>query len=162
VADRLAVIPGVITMALSRQTNIVIPQKHSDMLVAAWHSQQLAERFRQAMRRARSELGPGGKFGAVLKRAWALDPDLRERFGDAISMGLRGMWASDVLRAEQSERIKQTYTQDLRKQRSETLKANWADADFREKMLRARAVPADDHDRRRRRDAADTTNRRCS
>jgi hypothetical protein len=43
------------------------------------------------------------------------------------------------VRAEQSERIKQTYTQDLRKQRSEELKKNWADAGFREKMMRARA-----------------------
>jgi hypothetical protein len=45
------------------------------------------------------------------------------------------MWANADVRAEQSERIKQTYTQDLRKQRSEALKRNWADAGFREKML---------------------------
>jgi hypothetical protein len=125
-------------MALSRQT---IPQKHSDVIANAWcsHDRQLAERFRQAMRRARAELGQGGNFAAVLKRAWALDPDLRERFGDAISMGLRKMWANAAVRAEQSERIKQTYTQDLRRQRSEALKRNWADAGFREKMIRASA-----------------------
>jgi hypothetical protein len=42
-------------------------------------------------------------------------------------------------RAQQSERIKQTYERgNLRKQRSERLKKNWADADFREKMMRAR------------------------
>ena len=120
---------------------IAIPQKHSDMLAAAWRAQdrRLAERFRQAMRQARSELGPGGNFGAVLKRAWSLDPELRGLFGDAVSAGLRRMWSSDVLRAEQSERIKQTYTQDLRKQRSEALRKNWSSAGFREKMLRSSA-----------------------
>jgi hypothetical protein len=116
-----------------------VPRKHSDMLVAAWRAcdRQLAERFRQAMRRARSELGPGGNFAAVLKRAWALDPDLRERFGDAVSSGLKKMWSDAAVRAEQSERIKQTYTESLRKQRSEALKRNWADAGFREKMMRS-------------------------
>jgi hypothetical protein len=118
-----------------------VPRKHSDMLAAAWraHNRQLAERFRQAMRRARSELGPGGKFGAVLKRAWALDPDLRERFGDAISMGLREMWADVDARAEQSRAIKQSYTQSLRRRRSEKLKENWGNASFRAKMLRSSA-----------------------
>jgi hypothetical protein len=126
-------------MALSRQTNIAIPQKHSAVVGEAWRAddRRLAERFRQAMRRARSELGPGGKFGAVLKRAWSLDPDLRERFGDAVSSGLRKMWADVDARAEQSRAIKQSYTQNLRKQRSEALKRNWADAGFREKMLRS-------------------------
>jgi hypothetical protein len=114
-----------------------IPQKHSNMLAAAWRAQdrRLAERFRQAMKKARAELGPGGKFGAVLKRAWASDPLLSRQFGDAVSMGLRSMWASDVSRAEQSERIRRSYTADLRKARSETLKRNWADAGFREKMM---------------------------
>jgi hypothetical protein len=118
-----------------------VPQKHSDMLADAWraHDRQLAERFRQAMRRARSELGPGGNFAAVLKRAWALDPDLRERFGDAVSSGLRKMWSDAAARAEQGKRIRQTYTQDLRKRRSEALKRNWANANFREKMLRSSA-----------------------
>jgi hypothetical protein len=122
-------------------TNIAIPQKHSDLIADAWRAddRRLAERFRQAMRRARSELGQGGNFTAVLKRAWALDPDLRELFGAAVSSGLRKMWANAAVRAEQSERIKQTYTQDLRKQRSEALKRNWADAGFREKMIRASA-----------------------
>jgi hypothetical protein len=117
------------------------PQKHSDMLADAWcsHNRQLAERFSRAMRKARSELGQGGNFTAVLKRAWALDPDLRGQFGDAVSAGLRKMWTSAAVRAEQSERIKQTYTQNLRKQRSEALKKNWADAGFREKMLRSSA-----------------------
>jgi hypothetical protein len=87
---------------------------------------------------ARAELGQGGNFTAILKKAWASDPDLRGQFGDAVSAGLRKMWANAAVRAEQSERIKQTYTQNLRKQRSEELKKNWADADFREKMMRAR------------------------
>ena len=84
-------------------TNIAIPQKHSDVIADAWRAddRQLAERFRQAMRRARSELGPGGNFAAVLKRAWALDPDLRELFGDAVSSGLRKMWSDADVRAEQ-------------------------------------------------------------
>jgi hypothetical protein len=122
-------------------TNIAIPQKHSDLIADAWRAddRRLAERFRQAMRRARSELGQGGNFTAVLKRAWALDPDLRELFGAAVSSGLRKMWSDAAMRAEQSERIKQTYTQDLRKQRSEALKRNWADAGFREKMMRSSA-----------------------
>jgi hypothetical protein len=53
-------------MALSRQT---IPQKHSDVIANAWcsHDRQLAERFRQAMRKARAELGPDGKFGAAVR-----------------------------------------------------------------------------------------------
>jgi hypothetical protein len=122
-------------------TNIAIPQKHSAVVGDAWraHDRRLAERFRRAMQKARSELGPGGKFGAVLKRAWALDPDLRELFGDAISMGLREMWSDVDARAEQSERIKQTYTESLRKRRSEALRKNWSSVDFREKMLRSSA-----------------------
>jgi hypothetical protein len=118
-----------------------IPQKHSDMLADAWcsHDRRLAERFGQAVRKARAELGQGGNFASIVRRAWALDPDLRERFGDAVSSGLRKMWSDAAVRAEQSERIKQTYTQDLRKQRSESLKRNWADVNFREKMLRSSA-----------------------
>jgi len=124
---------------------IAIPQKHSDVLVHAWRSydRQLAERFSQAMKKACAELGQGGNFTAILKKAWASDPDLRGQFGDAVSAGLRKMWANAAVRAEQSERIKQTYTQNLRKQRSEELKKNWADADFREKMMRARARVAE-------------------
>jgi hypothetical protein len=120
---------------------IVIPQKHSDVLVDAWcsHNRQLAERFSRAMKKARAELGQGGNFATISKRAWASDPDLRGQFGDAVSAGLRKMWSNAAVRAEQSERIKQTYTQNLRRQRSEELKKNWADADFREKMMRARA-----------------------
>jgi hypothetical protein len=91
------------------------------------------------MKKACAELGQGGNFTAILKQAWASDPDLRGQFGVAVSAGLRKMWANAAVRAEQSERIKQTYTQNLRKQRSEKLKKNWADADFREKMMRSRA-----------------------
>jgi hypothetical protein len=122
-------------------TNIAIPQKHSDMLAAAWraHNGRLAERFRRAMQKARSELGPGGKFGAILKRAWSLDPELRRLFGAAVSSGLRKMWADVDARAEQSERIRRTYSQELRRLRSETLKRNWADAGFREMMSRSSA-----------------------
>jgi hypothetical protein len=119
-----------------------VPQKHSDMLADAWraHDRRLAERFGRAVRKARVELGQqGGNFAAVLRRAWASDPQLRGQFGDAVSAGLRRMWANAAVRAEQSERIKQTYTQDLRKQRSEALKRNWADAGFREKMMRSSA-----------------------
>jgi hypothetical protein len=125
---------------------IAIPQKHySDVLAAAWraHDGRLAERFRQAMKKARSELGQGGNFTAILKRAWASDPDLRGQFGDAVSAGLRKMWSDAAVRAEQSERIRRTYTQDLRKQRSETLREKWADADFRKQMLRARVRLSD-------------------
>jgi hypothetical protein len=113
------------------------PRKHySDVLVGAWCSHNLNERFREAMRKARTEL-PGGSFAAVLRKAWSLDPELRGLFGAAVSSGLKRMWADVDARAEQSERIKQTYTQDLRKQRSEELRKNWADANFRERMLRA-------------------------
>jgi hypothetical protein len=128
----------------------------SDVLVGAWHSHSNRQRFSEAMRKARSEL-QDGSFAAISARAWASDPGLREQFGVAVSAGLRRMWSDAAVRAEQSERIKQTYTHDLRLQRSEALKRNWADAGFREKMMRARAMPADDNDRRRRRDAADTT-----
>jgi hypothetical protein len=114
---------------------IAIPQKHSDMLADAWCSHNLNERFSQAVRKARAELGQGGNFASIVRRAWALDPELRGLFGDAVSRGLRAMWANDVLRSEQSERIKQTYTRALRKRRSEELKKNWADAGFREKMM---------------------------
>jgi hypothetical protein len=119
---------------------IAIPQKHSDVIAAAWrsHDRQLAERFSQAMKKARAELGQGGNFAAISKKAWASDPGLREQFGVAVSAGLRKMWSDAAARAAQSERIKQAYTQNLRKQRSEELKKNWADADFREKMMRAR------------------------
>ena len=119
---------------------IVIPQKHSDVLVDAWcsHNRQLAERFSRAMKKARAELGQGGNFATISKRAWASDPDLRGQFGDAVSAGLRKMWANAAVRAEQSERIKQAYTQNLRKQRSEELKKNWAEPTFRAKMQRAR------------------------
>jgi hypothetical protein len=47
---------------------------------------------------------------------------------------------------------------------SDMLAAAWRAQDrrlaerFRQAMMRARAVPADDHDRRRRREAADTNN----
>jgi hypothetical protein len=111
------------------------------VLVDAWrsHDRQLAERFGQAMKRARVELGQGGSFAAISKRAWAIDPGLRGQFGDAVGIGLRKMWANAAVRAEQSARIKQTYKRgNLRKQRSEALRKNWADAGFRAKMKRAR------------------------
>jgi hypothetical protein len=113
---------------------------NSDVLAGVWrsHNRQLAERFSQAMRKARAELGRGGDFAAISKKAWAIDPDLRGQFGDAISSGLRRMWASADARSAQSERIRQSYTQSLRKQRSEELKKNWADSTFRERMMRAR------------------------
>jgi hypothetical protein len=119
---------------------IAIPQKHSDVLVDAWcsHNRQLAERFSQALRKARAEVGPGDNYSAIVRRAWASDPNLRAEFGDAISSGLRRMWASADARSAQSERIRQSYTQSLRKQRSEELKKNWADSTFRERMMRAR------------------------
>jgi hypothetical protein len=116
----------------------------SDVLVDAWCSYQLAERFSRAMKKARAELGQGGNFAAISKRAWASDPDLRGQFGDAVSAGLRKMWANAAVRAEQSERIRQTYKRgNLRRQRSEELKKNWADAGFREKMMCARARVAE-------------------
>jgi hypothetical protein len=120
---------------------ITIPKKHSAVVGDAWraHDRRLAERFRQAMKKARAELGRAADFATVLRRAWASDPLLSRQFGDAVSMGLRSMWASDVSRAEQSRKIKQSYTLALRKRRSEALKANWADAGFREKMLRSSA-----------------------
>jgi hypothetical protein len=115
---------------------------NSDVLAGAWcsHDRQLAERFSQAMRKARAELGQGGSFAAISKRAWASDPDLRKQFGDAVSAGLRKMWSDAAVRAEQSERIKQSYTQSpsLRRLRSEVLKANWANTAFRERMMRGR------------------------
>jgi hypothetical protein len=118
---------------------IAIPQKHSDVLADAWCSdnRQLAARFSQAMKKACAELGQGGNFTAILKRAWASDPDLRGQFGDAVSAGLRRMWSDAAVRAEQSERIKQSYTKNLRRRRSEKLREMWADTNFREKMLRA-------------------------
>jgi hypothetical protein len=119
---------------------IAISRKHSAVIAAAWcsHDRQLAARFSEAMRKARTEL-PGGSFAVVLRRAWASDPDLRGQFGSAVSAGLRRMWASTATRAAQSDRIKQTYTESLRKQRSEALRKNWADAGFREKMMRSSA-----------------------
>jgi hypothetical protein len=141
---------------------IAIPRKHSDVIAAAWcaHDRQLAERFSRAVRKARAELGQGGNFASIVRRAWALDPELRNEFGQAVASGLKKMWASDVLRAEQSERIKQSYTLALRRLRSEALTRNWADAGFRERMLRSSArLP---NGRFGARGAADTTNRRCS
>jgi hypothetical protein len=118
---------------------IAIPQKHSDVLAGAWcsHDRQLAERWSQAMKKACAE--KRDHFSAALKEAWASDPELRAQFGHAVSMGLRRLWANAAVRAQQSERIKQTYERgDLRKRRSERLKKNWASADFRQKMLRTR------------------------
>ena len=105
------------------------------MLSAAWGPHR--QRFSEAMRQARSEIGPGGSFTAVVRKAWAIDPCLRGQFGSAVSAGLRKMWANSATRAEQSDRIKQSYTHNLRKQRSEKLREMWADTNFREKMLRA-------------------------
>ena len=112
---------------------------NSDVLSGAWrlHDRQLARRFSEAMRKARAELGQGGNFAAISKKAWASDPDLRSQFGAAVSQGLRKMWSNADVRAEQSERIKQSYTKNLRKRRSEKLREMWADTNFREKMLRA-------------------------
>jgi hypothetical protein len=126
---------------VAKDTVSTVSRKHSDVITSAWraHDRQLAERFSRAVKQARAELGQGGNFASILKRAWALDPDLRERFGDAVSAGLRKLWSSAAVRAEQSERIRQTYTQDLRKRRSEALKRNWANANSREKMLRSSA-----------------------
>jgi hypothetical protein len=111
-----------------------------NVLVDAWrsHNRQLAGRFSEAMRRARSELGQSGNFAAISKKAWALDPSLRAEFGDAVSSGLQRMWSNPAARTEQSQRVKRSYTADLRKQRSEVLRKRWADPAFRERMLRAR------------------------
>ena len=109
------------------------------MLLPVRGARTIDRRFSEAMKKARAELGQGGSFAAISKKAWASDPDLRCEFGDAVSAGLRKMWASAAVRAQQSERIKQTYERgDLRRQRSEVLKLKWADAVFRQKMLRAR------------------------
>jgi hypothetical protein len=118
---------------------------NSDVLAGVWrsHNRQLAERFSQAMRKARAELGRGGDFAAISKKAWAIDPDLRGQFGDAISSGLRRMWASADARSAQGTRIRQSYTPDLRRRRSERLRENWADAGFRAKMMCARARVAE-------------------
>jgi hypothetical protein len=112
---------------------------NSDVIAIAWrsHNRRLARRFSEAMRKARVELGRDDNFAAVSKKAWASDPELREQFGAAVSQGLRKMWSNADVRAEQSERIKQSYTNNLRKQRSEKLREMWADTNFREKMLRA-------------------------
>jgi hypothetical protein len=78
---------------------------------------------------------PGDRATAMSK-AWESDPDLRLQFGEAVSAGLRKMWADPVARRLQSKRTKQTYEQgDLRERRSEHLKKLWADPDTREKML---------------------------
>jgi hypothetical protein len=117
----------------------VVPQKHSHVLADAWssHDRQLAERWSQAMKKACAE--KRDHFSAALKEAWASDPELRAQFGQAVSTGLRLMWANAAVRAQQSERIKQTYERgDLRRRRSERLRQNWANADFRKRMLRAR------------------------
>ena len=109
----------------------------SNVLSTAWGPHR--QRFSEAMRQARSEIGPGGSFTAVVRKAWAIDPCLRGQFGSAVSAGLRKMWANSATRAEQSDRIKQSYTQSpsLRRLRSEGLKANWANTAFRERMMRA-------------------------
>jgi hypothetical protein len=126
---------------VAKDTVSTVSRKHSGVIADAWcsHNRQLAERFRQAMKKARVELGQGSNFASIVRRAWAIDPDLRVEFGDAVSAGLRKMWSDAAVRAEQSERTKQTYTQDLRKRRSEALRKNWSSADFREKMLRSSA-----------------------
>jgi hypothetical protein len=118
---------------------------NSDVLTDVWRSdnRQFAERFGRAMKQARVELGQGGSFAQVSKRAWAIDPTMREQFGSAVSQGLRRMWSNVDVRAEQSERIKQSYTRSLRRRRSETLRDNWATADFRERMTRARVRVAE-------------------
>jgi hypothetical protein len=125
---------------VAKDTVSTVSRKHSGVIADAWcsHNRQLAARFSQAVRKARVEL-KGGNFASIVRRAWALDPELRELFGAAVSSGLRKMWSDVGLRAQQSARTKQTYTAELRKQRSETLKKNWADAGFREKMMRSSA-----------------------
>ena len=118
---------------------IAIPQKHSDVLVDAWssHNRQLAERWSQALKKACAEK-KRDHFSAALKEAWASDPELRAKFGQAVSAGLRRMWANSLRRAEQSERVRRAYTPNLRRRRSEKLREMWANAGFREKMKRAR------------------------
>jgi alkanesulfonate monooxygenase SsuD/methylene tetrahydromethanopterin reductase-like flavin-dependent oxidoreductase (luciferase family) len=120
-------------------------RRHSDVLADVWSSHDLAARFGEAMKRARVELGRGVNFTTIVARAWASDPSLRDQFGSAVSAGLKRMWASDVLRAAQSERIRKAYTPDLRRQRSEAARKRWA---------AAKAVPANDCDLRRRREMA--------
>jgi hypothetical protein len=112
---------------------------NSDVLTDVWRSdnRQFAERFGRAMKQARVELGQGGSFAQVSKRAWAIDPTMREQFGSAVSQGLRRLWSDAAVRAEQGKRIRRAYTPNLRKRRSEALRQNWANAGFREKMLRA-------------------------
>jgi hypothetical protein len=102
-------------------------QRHADVLSAVWRSQnrQLAERFGRSLKKARAELG-GGNYSAIVRRAWAVDPNLRGEFGAAISSGLRAMWSNPDTRAAQSERIRQSYTPKLRKLRSEALKLRHA------------------------------------
>ena len=88
---------------MAKDTVSTVSRKHSAVLADAWcsHNRQLAERFGQAVRKARVELGQGGNFASIVRRAWALDPDLRVQFGDAVSAGLRKMWSDAAVRAEQ-------------------------------------------------------------
>ena len=110
-----------------------------DVLVDVWssHNRQLAERWSQALKKACAEK-KRDHFSAALKEAWASDPELRAKFGQAVSAGLRRMWANSLRRAEQSERVRRAYTPNLRRRRSEKLREMWANAGFREKMKRAR------------------------
>src|ERR1700730_16401677 len=109
-----------------------------DVLVDVWssHNRHLAERWSQALKKACAEK-KRDHLSAALKEAWASDPELRAKFGQAVSAGLRRMWASSLRRAEQSERVRRAYTPNLRRRRSEKLREMWADTNFRGKMLRA-------------------------
>jgi hypothetical protein len=110
--------------------------KYCDVLSAAWAADDpsLADRFGSYLKKACAELGRDD-WTATMSAAWAEDSDLRAAFGKAVSRGLRKMWADPSARAQQSDRIKQTYANGiLRKKRSAERKENWANADYREKM----------------------------
>src|ERR1700730_1596825 len=110
-----------------------------DVLVDVWssHNRQLAERWSQALKKACAEK-KRDHFSAALKEAWASDPELRAKFGQAVSAGLRRMWGNSLRRGEQRERVRRAYRPNLRRRRSEKLREMWANAGFREKMKRAR------------------------
>jgi hypothetical protein len=82
-----------------------LAQAHSDMMVETWASNdpRLAERFSGAMKKACAEYP--ADLSAALRSAWESDPELRAKFGEAMSEGLRKMWADPARRAQMGRAV---------------------------------------------------------
>src|SRR5262245_31865816 len=102
--------------------------EYSAVMVEAWKaSPELAAVFQEAVKQACA--GQPWSREAMLAAWESIPVEAREQFCAAISERMKRLWSDPEARAEQSERIKRTYNDNLRESRRASMKRRWADGE---------------------------------